>query len=140
MMKRDTAKAANAVDIHVGGRIRVRRRSLSITQESMANDLGLTFQQIQKYERGTNRVSASKLYEIARCLQVPVAYFFEGIGEGGEVPEYDPTADAAVHEFLLTPEGIELAQIFPKVRRGPMRRRILEMVRTLAEEIDLEPV
>ena len=109
MMKRDTAKAANAVDI-------------------------------QKYERGTNRVSASKLYEIARCLQAPVAYFFEGIGEGTQVPEYAPPVETSVHEFLLTPEGIELAKTFPKVRRGPLRRRILEMVRTLAEEADFEAV
>ena len=87
MTKRDTNKSANAVDVHVGGRIRARRRSLSITQESMANDLGLTFQQVQKYERGTNRVSASKLYEIARALSSPVSYFFEGLSDPATSPK-----------------------------------------------------
>jgi len=123
----------NPVDLHVGARIRMRRKILGVSQERLAEDLGLTFQQIQKYERGANRVSASKLYEIARSLQSPVGFFFEGlesttaegVAEGGE---------PFVHDFLMTAEGLELASLFPRITRQKVRRRILELVRSMAEE------
>ena len=129
----DTERHPNPVDLHVGARIRMRRKILGVSQERLAEDLGLTFQQIQKYERGANRVSASKLYEIARSLQSSVAYFFEGLAdttsdgmaEGGE---------PFVHDFLMTPEGLELASLFPRISRQKVRRRILELVRSMAEE------
>src|SRR3954468_5429255 len=75
----DLERGPNPVDLHVGARIRMRRKLLGVSQERLADQLGLTFQQVQKYERGANRVSASKLYEIARALQTSVAYFFEGL-------------------------------------------------------------
>lgn len=123
----------NPVDLHVGARIRMRRKILGVSQERLAEDLGLTFQQIQKYERGANRVSASKLYEIARSLQSPIGFFFEGLesttsegmAEGGE---------PFVHDFLTTAEGLELASLFPRITRQKVRRRILELVRSMAEE------
>ena len=129
------------IDRHVGLRIRMRRKEMSFSQEKLAEALGLTFQQVQKYERGANRVSASKLYEIARFLNAPVSYFFEGLadptsndpGDQGDGPEQ------FVHDFLMTPEGLELAATFPKIRKGRIRRRVLELVRTLADE-DIEPV
>src|SRR5215469_8862995 len=103
----------NPVDLHVGARIRMRRRMQSVSQEKLAEALGLTFQQVQKYERGANRVSASKLYEIAATLKAPVAYFFEGladpadeIGEGLGLLTSD---EQSVHAFLMTTEGLELA-------------------------------
>src|SRR3954464_8804994 len=71
----------NPVDMHVGGRVRMRRKLLGVSQEQLADSLGLTFQQVQKYERGANRVSASKLYEIAKTLQVPVSFFFDGLAD-----------------------------------------------------------
>ena len=129
----DAERHPNPVDLHVGARIRMRRKILGVSQERLAEDLGLTFQQIQKYERGANRVSASKLYEIARSLQSSVGYFFEGLA--------DPTAEGVaetgepfVHDFLMTSEGLELAALFPKISRAKVRRRILELVRSMAEE------
>ena len=124
----------NPVDLHVGARIRMRRRMQGVSQEKLAEALGLTFQQVQKYERGANRVSASKLYEIAACLRTPVAYFFEGLvdpsAEGGEADSVSP--EQSVHAFLMTPEGLELARAFPRVPRGRVRRRMLDLVRALA--------
>jgi transcriptional regulator with XRE-family HTH domain len=134
MAKTDADKSPNPVDLYVGGRIRMRRRSLGVSQEKLADDLGLTFQQVQKYERGANRVSASKLYEIARSLQTPVAFFFEGLNDPTQAGAYDPPSDIFVHEFLMTNEGLELATVFPKVRKSRLRRRILDLVRTMAEE------
>ena len=76
-----TGRRASAVDVHVGGRIRIRRRLIGMSQEALAQALGLTFQQVQKYERGSNRVSASKLYATAKVLEVPVHYFFDGLSD-----------------------------------------------------------
>jgi transcriptional regulator with XRE-family HTH domain len=134
----------NPVDLHVGGRIRMKRKIMGISQEKLADALNLTFQQVQKYERGSNRVSASKLYQIASFLGTPVSYFFEGL--------HDPTEDRTqrgvaedgaeqfVHDFLMTHEGLELAATFPKIKRRAVRRRVLDLVRSLAgEEVEAEP-
>jgi len=99
--------------------------------------LGLTFQQVQKYERGANRISASKLYEIARTLRVPMGWFFEGLGdpsEGREGGGVAPETASFAHDFLLTQEGIDLANLFPKVHPRRVRRRLVDLVRSLAEE------
>ncbi len=134
----DAERAPNPIDIHVGRRVRQRRKTLGVTQERLAEDLGLTFQQVQKYERGANRVSASKLYEIAKSLRTSIAYFFEGLADpstAGENPGVaEPTTEQFVTEFLMTPEGLELAEVFPKIRRARVRRRVLELVRSMAEE------
>ncbi len=129
----DAERHPNPVDLHVGARIRMRRKILGVSQERLAEDLGLTFQQVQKYERGANRVSASKLYEIAKSLQSSVAYFFEGLADttGEGVAESD---EPFVHDFLMTSEGLELAALFPRITRPKVRRRILELVRSMAEE------
>jgi transcriptional regulator with XRE-family HTH domain len=127
----------NPVDLHVGGRVRMRRKLLGVSQEQLADSLGLTFQQVQKYERGANRVSASKLYEIARTLQVPVSFFFDGLADpmdGSEHDEVGQQAERIVQEFLTTPEGLELAEVFPKIGRGRVRRQVLDLVRAMAEE------
>lgn len=135
MAKDDTEKTPNPVDLYVGGRIRMRRRTLGVSQEKLADDLGLTFQQVQKYERGANRVSASKLYEIARSLQTPVSFFFEGLSDPTQAAsEDDSQPDTSIHEFLMTNEGLELASVFPKVKTPKLRRRILDLVRTMAED------
>jgi transcriptional regulator with XRE-family HTH domain len=129
----DTERHPNPIDLHVGARIRMRRKILGVSQERLAEDLGLTFQQIQKYERGANRVSASKLYEIAKSLQSSVGYFFEGLADttGEGVAE---GGEPFVHDFLMTSEGLELAGLFPRISRAKVRRRILELVRSMAEE------
>jgi transcriptional regulator with XRE-family HTH domain len=127
----------NPVDLHVGGRVRMRRKLLGVSQEQLADSLGLTFQQVQKYERGANRVSASKLYEIAKTLQVPVAFFFDGLAdpmEGSSGDEVGQKAERIVQEFLTTPEGLELAEVFPKIGRGRVRRQVLDLVRAMAED------
>jgi transcriptional regulator with XRE-family HTH domain len=126
---------ANPIDRHVGARVRMRRKILGVSQEKLADSLGLTFQQVQKYEKGANRVSASKLYEIAAALQTQVAYFFDGLADpGADADAATDTAEQFVHDFLMTPEGLELAGIFPKITRPSVRRRILDLVRSMADE------
>jgi len=121
------------VDRHVGLRIRMRRKEIGVTQEGLADALGLTFQQVQKYERAANRVSASKLWEIAQALRTNVAYFYEGLVEG----EITAAADLGpAHDFLLTAEGLELAGLFPKLQRPRLRRKVLELVRAMAESAE----
>ncbi|CAN7578462.1 helix-turn-helix transcriptional regulator [Phenylobacterium sp. LjRoot219] len=126
------------VDRQVGLRIRMRRKELRISQEKLAEALGLTFQQIQKYERAANRVSASKLFEIARALNTNVGYFYDGLGDADADAEAGPTPALTYvgHEFLLTSEGPELALLFQKLPRRRLRRKIVELVRAIA---DAEP-
>lgn len=124
----------NPVDIYVGARVRLRRKFLGMSQADLAAALGLTFQQVQKYERGTNRISASKMFEAARALKAPVAYFFEGYSEivPPEGFEASPPGSDASH-FLLSDEGLELAVSFPRVKSAQLRRRILDLVQALAD-------
>jgi transcriptional regulator with XRE-family HTH domain len=129
-------RGPNPVDRHVGLRIRMRRKELGIRQERLAESIGLTFQQVQKYERAANRVSASKLWEMSRALSTNIGYFYEGLGDGLEIPGSNLPRET-LQDFLLTPEGMELASIFPKVAKGKVRRKILDLVRALAAEPDL---
>ena len=128
----------NPIDVYVGNRIRMRRAMMGLSQSTLAEALGLTFQQVQKYERGANRVSASKLYEIAAALRAPVAYFFDGLADptGDELDGASAPAseESTVHSFLMTAEGLELAKLFPNIAPGQVRRRLLELVRSLADE------
>ena len=127
----------SSVDVHVGGRVRVRRRLIHMTQETLADLIDVTFQQVQKYERGSNRISASKLFAIAEALEVPISYFFEGLDETGE--RSAEGSEQNIHSFLRTSEGLELARLFPRIARGPLRRRILELVRAAAMDgVELE--
>lgn len=129
----DNSNAPHPVDVHVGARIRLRRRLLGLSQEKLAEALGLTFQQVQKYERGSNRVSASKLYEISRTLQAPVSFFYEGLPDaesGAPITsggDGSPTAD-----LLLTTEGPALAAAFPRIKSAEARRNLLDLIKTLA--------
>ena len=121
----------------------MRRKMLGVSQERLAEALGLTFQQVQKYERGANRISASKLYEIARFLSAPISYFFEGLSDpslGGAASVADDGSEQHVHGFLMTSEGLELASAFPRINRSRLRRRILDLVRALADGDELEAV
>ena len=133
MIDKSEDRSPNPVDLHVGARVRMRRKLLGVSQEKLADALGLTFQQVQKYERGTNRISASKLFEIGRFLQAPVSYFFEGVGPSSPETLTDNPSEQSMHEFLMTPEGVELASLLPKLA-PKYRRRVLELVRTLAED------
>lgn len=128
-------KPSHPIDVHVGGKVRLRRKFLGLSQQDLADAIGLTFQQVQKYERGSNRISASKLYEIGRVLTVPVGYFFAELTDPPESLELARTEKAA-HIFLMTPEGIELAEAFPRIKAAKQRRKILELVRSLAHDTD----
>ena len=118
------------VDRHVGLRIRMRRKEMGVSQERLAEALGITFQQVQKYERGANRVSASKLWEIASALKTPVAYFYDGLGERDAAGGAGEDAQA----FMLTSEGLELMAAFPRIGQPAVRRKIVELIRVVAEE------
>lgn len=126
----------NPIDIHVGSRVRMRRKLMGVSQEKLAEALGLTFQQVQKYERGVNRVSASKLFETSKFLGVEVSYFFDGLAGRDPASGFaESESERYTHEFLMTSEGVELASLFPRLA-GKQRRRILELVRTLADDDD----
>ena len=127
-----TMRKPSSVDVHVGGRVRVRRRLINMTQETLADLIEVTFQQVQKYERGTNRISASKLFGIAEALEVPISYFFDGLDETAADRPGGAGSEQTIQSFLRTSEGLELARLFPKIARGPLRRRILELVRAAA--------
>ena len=123
------------IDVHVGGRIRMRRRFCQMSQTELADKIGLTFQQVQKYETGANRVSASKLHRASQILGVPVAYFFTGYSDSEEpTDETALDAERAVGAFLLTDEGIQLAEAFPKIQGAKKRRKLLDLVRSLADD------
>jgi len=118
------------VDVHVGARIRARRLLIGMNQETLANRLGLTFQQVQKYEGGANRVSASRLSQIADILGVEVDYFF--IGLDGETGTADMREEAA-RERLQRPEAIDLIRSYYAIADGRVRRQFLDMVKAAAE-------
>lgn len=120
----------NAIDIHVGARIRLRRVQLDISQSKLAEDLGVTFQQVQKYERGTNRVSASKLWKTAEALGVTVSYFFEGLAPDGSVSIQVADNDT-LYDFIASPDGIDLAQAFTAINDPAIRRRVIDLCRAL---------
>jgi transcriptional regulator with XRE-family HTH domain len=131
-------KTPNPTDKHVGARIRMRRLMLGMSQTGLAQGLGLTFQQIQKYEKGINRVGASRLQQIAHILKVPVEFFFEGApGVPGAKTEAAGTPSLAhVSEFLATPDGLTLVGSFVKVKSPKLRRSIVELVSYLAQSQD----
>jgi transcriptional regulator with XRE-family HTH domain len=129
-------KQANPVDGHVGHRVRLRRMLIGMSQERLGDLLGLTFQQVQKYEKGINRIGAGRLFEVAGILGVPISFFYEdahagaasvsGFAEGDEPPP--------VMEFLSSGEGLQLSLAFMRIKDGKIRRRILDLVRSLANE------
>lgn len=131
----ENKKKPNPIDIHVGGRIRLRRNMLGMSQERLGENLGITFQQIQKYEKGTNRVGASRLQAIASFLEVPVSFFFED-APGGLAGEGFAEASQTTYvvDFLSSTEGLQLNRAFVKIADPKVRRRIIDLVRSLADE------
>ena len=130
-------KAPNPTDRHVGARVRMRRMMLGMSQEKLGDALGLTFQQVQKYEKGANRIGASRLQQIAHILQVPVSFFFDG---APSVPGYQPTglaeapSPAYVSDFLATSDGLALTKAFMGIKNAKLRRRIVDLVEQIAGE------
>lgn len=126
-------RTANAVDKRIGQKVRARRLEVSMSQERLAELLGVTFQQVQKYEKGVNRIAASRLFSIASALDVPVAHFFEGLiaGRAGVAEEQ---GDSYLYDTLSTPEGLQLVAMFASIKNPRVRRRVIDLVRALTEE------
>ena len=130
-------KAPNPIDKHVGSRVRMRRMMLAMSQEKLGDALSLTFQQVQKYEKGTNRIGASRLQQISIILQVPVAFFFEGapdLTDGSHSVVKDAPSPAYVSDFLATSDGLALTKAFMRITDVKLRRRIVDLVEQIAGE------
>ena len=128
-------KAPNPTDKHVGARVRMRRMMLGMSQEKLGDALGLTFQQVQKYEKGANRIGASRLQQIAHILQVSVSFLFEG---APSVPGHHPDglgeapSPAYISDFLATSDGLALTKAFMGIKDAKLRRRIVDLVEQIA--------
>jgi transcriptional regulator with XRE-family HTH domain len=129
-----TGKRPNPTDAYVGSRLRLRRKMLGLSQEKLGEKLGITFQQIQKYEKGTNRVGASRLQAISAALDVPVSYFFPDTGRDGRTAGMQEEGTTFMMDFMSTSEGLELSRAFVKIRSAKLRRKVLELVRAMAED------
>jgi transcriptional regulator with XRE-family HTH domain len=125
-------KAPNPIDKHVGSRVRMRRMMLSLSQEKLGGALGLTFQQVQKYEKGTNRIGASRLQQISHILQVPVAFFFEGAPSAPSEGTSEAPSPSYVSDFLATSDGLALTKAFMEIKEPKLRRRIVDLVEEIA--------
>jgi transcriptional regulator with XRE-family HTH domain len=132
--KRVRKKQANPIDIQVGNRVRIRRMLIGMSQERLGDLLGLTFQQVQKYEKGVNRIGAGRLYEVSRILNVPVNFFYEGVSEVTGQPGVGEVDGAPVMDFVSSGEGLQLSLAFMKIRDAKVRKRVLDLVKSLAEE------
>ena len=137
--------AVDPVDLHVGARIRMRRRFIGMSQQSLADTLGLTFQQVQKYERGANRIGASRMYDLAHVLDVPVSFFFEDMPDDVKqrdaapiaVPDEEETAGAEPNP-LNRRETLELVRAYYRIQSARVRKRMFELVKAVARVEDAE--
>jgi transcriptional regulator with XRE-family HTH domain len=135
-------KQANPVDAHVGHRVRLRRMLVGMSQERLGELLGLTFQQVQKYEKGVNRIGAGRLFEMSEILGVPVSFFYEDIDAGtsqsgpGFAEGAKGESAPSVMEFISSGEGLQLSLAFMRIKDVKVRRKILDLVRSLADEAD----
>lgn len=126
-------RAANIIDRKIGQRVRSRRLEIGMSQEKLAELLGVTFQQVQKYEKGVNRIAASRLHDISAALDMPVARFFEGLGANRQGGSSSDVEDQ-IEDVLATPEGAQLISLFASIKNPRVRKRVVELVRALAEE------
>lgn len=137
------ARRANPIDAHVGGRVRLRRMLLGMSQEKLAEQLGLTFQQVQKYEKGINRIGASRLFELSQLLGVAIGFFYEDApsvpNNAGLMPPGFAEASAGenfIVDFLNSREGLDLNRAFMRLTDPKVRRSIIDLVKSLANEPD----
>jgi transcriptional regulator with XRE-family HTH domain len=135
-----TARKPHHIDVHVGSRVRLRRMFIGMSQERLGEKMNLTFQQIQKYEKGTNRIGASRLFQLAEVLKVPVGFFFEGLESAGQRPGElgfaEPASESYVMGFLDSREGVELNRAFVRIKDPKIRKSIVDMVRAMADTED----
>ena len=138
--KRGRGRKPNPMDVHVGARVKLRRAMMGMSQEKLGQALGVTFQQVQKYEKGTNRIGAGRMQQISEALRVPIGYFFEdapvlstGV-DGAATGLADGTPQAPFEtDFLASPEGIQLNRAFVRISNPDVRRQIVALVRTIAD-------
>ena len=130
------SRRANPVDVHVGSRVRLRRMLLGMSQEKLGEHLGLTFQQVQKYEKGINRIGASRLFDLSQVLGVPVQFFYEelAVAGAGAAGFGERPAESYAVEFLGSREGLELNKAFARITDAKVRRSIVDLVRAFAGE------
>ncbi|MBI1251979.1 MAG: helix-turn-helix domain-containing protein [Alphaproteobacteria bacterium] len=129
-------RTATEVDRRIGQRVRMRRLELGMSQERLAELLGVTFQQVQKYEKGVNRIAASRLFFIADSLAVPISHFYEGVASrrSAAAGVAESESDRFIYDTISTPEGLQLVTLFSHVKNARMRRRIVDLVRAVADE------
>jgi transcriptional regulator with XRE-family HTH domain len=136
--RRPRGDGPHPVDIHVGSRIRMRRTLLGLSQEKLGDALGLTFQQVQKYERGANRVGSSRLFEISRILDVPVSFFFEDmpgdVAAAATAQQADPTGESTQRDPLAKRETLELVRAYYRIGDPRVRKRIFELMKAIAAD------
>ena len=128
-------KIPNPIDKHVGGRVRMKRILLGMSQEKLGEALGLTFQQVQKYEKGSNRIGASRLQEIAKTLQVPPSFFFEGSPQSAGAPPEgfeESSSSQYVVDFISSVEGLQLNRAFAMIKDSKVRKRVVDLVAAIA--------
>ncbi len=129
-------KTADDIDAYIGSRVRLRRMTIGVSQEQLGDALGLTFQQVQKYEKGQNRIGAGRLYRIAQILSTPVGYFYEGLPPTADQldPELVVERSADLQAFIASSDGHALSLAFQKIADPATRKRIVELVGTIASD------
>lgn len=126
-------RSANAIDRKVGQRVRARRLEVGMSQEKLAELLGVTFQQVQKYEKGSNRIAVSRLYDISNALEIHAGSFFDNLSARGAVAE---GRQDYIDDALSTPDGAELMALFATIKNPKVRRRVLDLVRAVVEDAE----
>ena len=123
------------IDRHVGARVKLRRMILGMSQDALGKALGLTFQQIQKYEKGVNRIGASRLFELSGLLDVPIQFFYDDYGDpASQSPGFaEPDVAETFMDLVNSPEGVQLCRYFAEIKDTKVKRRVLELVKTIAE-------
>lgn len=133
--RRRKSDKPNPIDVHVGSRVRLRRTLLGMSQEKLGEAIGLTFQQVQKYERGANRIGASRLYDLSRVLDVPVSFFFDDINPEVVAAAVDP-GEAAAQRYESDPmmrrETLELVRAYYRIPDAQLRRRLFDLTKAIA--------
>ncbi|QCO00597.1 XRE family transcriptional regulator (plasmid) [Azospirillum argentinense] len=132
------SEAPNPVDIHVGARVRLRRTLLGMSQEKLGDALRLTFQQVQKYERGANRISASRLFDLSRVLDVPISFFFDDMSEATTAAAMSDdmcstSADSSEPDPMAKRETLELVRAYYRIPDAAVRKRLFEMTKVLGK-------
>lgn len=134
---------SHPVDVHVGRRLRLRRTILGLSQDSIGSAIGVTFQQVQKYERGINRMSASRLYDFSKLLKVSIGYFFDGYGEdfedvvmGDVMGMAEPDAPAFEHQPISNRETMDVMRAYYRIKSPGTRKRILDLIKAVADDKD----